>query len=403
MKFSITLAALFLCLPFAFAQRCGTMILDEKFRQEFNDYSHKRELIESFTQEQLMQSSSGQRGGSNVITIPVVFHVVHRNAQENISEAQILSQIDVLNEDFRKLNPNFASSTPAVFQGVSADYEIEFCLATRDPNGNPTNGITRTSTTVNGFSIDDGDRVKFTAQGGRDAWPSSKYLNVWVCNFSTNLLGYATFPGGPANRDGVVLLYTSVGRTPANPFNNPYNRGRTGTHEVGHWLNLFHIWGDDDGACNGSDQVADTPNQADENFGCPTHPSPSCSNGGDMFMNYMDYMDDACASMFTNGQKTRSRALFNPGGFRNALLTSDGCGGNVTPPTGDPCADTLRFPLPGDFTIYFDEDQGFVAGTNVFNDRVKADRFTPAAPHTLVRGGLFAFSFADAGNTPNLR
>jgi len=400
MKSTFTLALLFVGLHFSVAQRCGTMILDEQFRQEFSDYAQKRAFIETFTQLQY-DSNSSERGGSNVITIPVVFHVVHRTAQENISDAQLQSQITVLNEDFRKLNANFASSTPAVFQGVSADFELEFCLATRDPNGNATNGITRTSTTVNGFNVNDNDRVKFTSQGGKDGWPSNKYLNIWVCNFSTNLLGYATFPGGPANRDGVVLLYTSVGRPPANPFNNPYNRGRTGTHEVGHWLNLFHIWGDDDGACSGSDQVADTPNQADENFGCPTHPSPSCNNGGDMFMNYMDYMDDACASLFTNGQKTRSRALFNPGGFRNALLTSDGCGNIVTPPTGDPCVDTLRFPLPGDYVIYFDEDQGFIAGTNVYNDRAKADRFSPVAPHTLVKGGLFRFSYADAGSVPN--
>ncbi|MBU3677068.1 MAG: T9SS type A sorting domain-containing protein, partial [Chitinophagaceae bacterium] len=143
------------------------------------------------------------------------------------------------------------------------------------------------------------------------------------------LLGYAQFPGGASATDGVVINYTATGNIGTAAA--PYNKGRTATHEVGHWLNLYHIWGDDGTGCNGSDLVGDTPNQGGPNYGCPTFPKLSCTNGpnGDMHMNYMDYTDDACMYMFTTGQKARVDALFAAGGARAALLTSNGC----TPPT----------------------------------------------------------------------
>jgi hypothetical protein len=269
-----------------------------------------------------------QRTG-NVITIPVVVHIVYRTAAENISDTQVQSQIQVLNEDFRRQNPD-ASNTPSAFQSVAADAEIQFCLATRDPLGNPTTGITRTQTTKTSFSAMSND-VKYSSQGGRDAWPTDQYLNIWVCNLGSQILGYAQFPGGgAAATDGVVVDYRYFGR--GGSAQAPYNKGRTATHEVGHWLNLRHIWGD---AQCGNDYVNDTPTQYGPNYGCPSFPKPSCGNTSDMFMNYMDYTDDACMNLLTQGQKTRMRAVLNTGGFRASLASSLGCA-----PPGGGCSGT---------------------------------------------------------------
>ncbi|GIS08452.1 MAG: hypothetical protein CM15mP112_05640 [Flavobacteriales bacterium] len=208
------------------------------------------------------------RLSQNIITIPVVVHVVYYNNTENISDQQIFSQIDILNEDFRRLNSD-TINTPAAFQSVAADTEIEFCLATRDPNGNPTNGITRTSTTQTSFSTNDG--VKYSSSGGKDAWNTSKYLNMWVCDLSGGLLGYTQFPGGTASSDGVVCDYAYFGDI--GTASSPYDLGRTTTHEVGHWLNLRHIWGDSN--C-GNDFCNDTPEHSGSNYGCPsTHQLPT--------------------------------------------------------------------------------------------------------------------------------
>ena len=289
--------------------------------------------VEAFTQ-QYIQNLSNQRTEATVYTIPVVVHVIYNTSAQNVSQAQIQSQIDVLNKDFRRTNPDY-TLTPSEFAGSVADTEIEFVLATTDPNGNPTTGITRTQTSRTSFSTD--DAMKFTAQGGKDAWNTQKYLNIWVCNMSGGILGYAQFPGsGAANTDGVVILTTGFGST--GNVNAPFNLGRTATHEVGHWLNLRHIWGD--GNCSADDFVTDTPIAAASNGGCPSYPSKSCSNNGgftsDMFMNYMDYTNDACMYMFTTGQKNRMRAVLDAGGFRSALVS----GGTTPPPppTSSYCA-----------------------------------------------------------------
>ncbi|MCB0686145.1 MAG: zinc metalloprotease [Saprospiraceae bacterium] len=290
------------------------------------------EMIEKHTREFL---NNPNRDVTGVITIPVVVHVVWNTSTENLSDAQIQTQIDVLNEDFRRLNAD-ASNTPSVFLGVAADTEIEFCLATVDPNGNATNGITRTQTSSTSFSTN--NNVKFNATGGHDAWPSGQYLNIWVCDLSGGLLGYAQFPGGNSATDGVVCDYLYFGTIgTATP---PYHLGRTATHEVGHWLNLRHIWGD--GGCSVDDLVSDTPLAGSANFtGAPcTFPGPNTCNTGagdlpDMFQNYMDYSDDACMNLYTSGQTDRMRALFEPGGFRASLLTSNGCGNVVTPTCDD--------------------------------------------------------------------
>ncbi|WP_338759464.1 GEVED domain-containing protein [Bernardetia sp. ABR2-2B] len=284
--------------------------------------------IESFTQN-YVQNQKNQRTEAEVYTIPVVVHVLYRTSAQNISNAQIQSQIDVLNADFRRTNPDYVN-TPNEFLGSVADTEIQFVLADTDPNGNPTSGITRTSTNKSSFSTN--DEMKFTSQGGKDAWDTQKYLNMWVCNMSGGILGYAQFPGsGAANTDGVVMLTTAFGST--GNVNAPFDKGRTATHEVGHWLNLRHIWGD--GNCSQDDFVTDTPIAAASNGGCPSYPSKSCSNNGgfssDMFMNYMDYTNDACMFMFTTGQKNRMRAVLT--GFRSDLVSGStgGGGGNPTP------------------------------------------------------------------------
>ncbi len=220
-----------------------------------------------------------------------------------------------------------ADSLPDIhpFWQFTADSQIEFCLASKDPNGNSTNGITRTQTNITEFTGDD-DQIKFTSEGGIDNWNPTKYLNIWVCNLGSGLLGYATFPSDLANFpdfDGVVIRHTAFGYVGTATAPNDY--GRTGTHEVGHWLNLHHIWGD---AECGNDLVSDTEPAFENNYQCPDFPynaNSSCGTGdaGEMYMNYMDYVDDACMVMFTAGQATRMRAALN--GPRAGLLTSTAC------------------------------------------------------------------------------
>jgi PKD repeat protein len=322
MKQLLLLASmLLLAMSSAFTQRtCGTMDHLDMQQQADPKIIQRRMEIEAFTQNFAQQQAASR---SQVIyNIPVVFHVVYNTAAENISTTRINEQLAVLNNDFRKLNSD-ASLVPAVWQGIAADCEINFCLATIDPNGNPTTGITRTQTSVTSFGQN--DAVKYTAQGGINVWDRNFYLNIWVCDLTGTLLGYATFPGGAAAVDGVVLDYQYTGVTGAS---SPFNKGRTATHEVGHWLNLIHIWGDDNGACSGSDQVTDTPNQANATGGCPSGvQTDACATAapGYMWMNYMDYTDDACMYMFTAGQRTRVQAAM--AGPRAALATSNRCSG----------------------------------------------------------------------------
>ncbi|MFM2388430.1 MAG: hypothetical protein RL660_3187 [Bacteroidota bacterium] len=330
------------CIAFtatASAQRtCGTMDVHDHLMQHDAAYQAARQAI---AQQYALHQADIMAGRKTRIqvTIPVVFHVVYQNATENIPDAQLLANLTQLNEDFAKLNAD-TNLVPTPFKAFHANTDIQFCLAVRDPQGNTTTGITRTQTTVNSFSTN--NNVKFNANGGKDAWPRDSYLNIWVADLGSSLLGYAQFPGGGAATDGVVCNYNTVGSLTVPGTNTGYDRGRTLTHEVGHWLDLFHIWGDDNGACTGSDQVGDTPNQEDANYGCPTYPLlDACTgtNPGVMFMNYMDYTDDICMHMFTEGQKTRMQSLFAPGGDRVALLASQGCI-PIAPCVGMPTAGT---------------------------------------------------------------
>jgi hypothetical protein len=307
-------------------RKCGADEVNRRLLTESASYARNREQIENLALAYKRGLRAVTRTG--VVQIPVVVHVVWNTDAQNVSDAQIHSQIDVLNEDFRKLNSDI-SQVPSPWTDLTADLQIEFFLATKDPDGNPTSGITRTRTSETSFGTD--DRVKFKSRGGEDAWPSDRYLNLWVCQLGNGLLGYAQFPGGPAETDGVVILNTGFGTTGTAAA--PFDKGRTATHEIGHWLNLKHIWGDDDSPfmdhCSGSDEVDDTPNQAGPNFGEPTpdhkctkFPHITCNNGpnGDMFMNYMDYVYDKCMFMFTEGQATRVNACLE--GPRSSFLSA---------------------------------------------------------------------------------
>jgi hypothetical protein len=306
---------------FANAQQrnCGTMQHLDEIRERDPGVDNRMDVENLDIKHWISNNTSSSKSMPNIITIPVVVHVIYKNSSQNISDAQIFSQIDILNEDFR-MNNSDASSVPSAFAGAAADCEIEFCLAVRDPNGNVTTGITRTYTTTSSFS--GYTSMKYSSTGGQDAWNTSDYLNIWVCNLASGLLGFATFPGGNSNTDGVVCDYAYFGNT--GTATSPYDLGRTATHEVGHWLNLYHIWGD---SYCGNDYVSDTPKHEESNYGCPSYPHASSCSGtgssGEMFMNYMDYTNDACMFMFSTGQKNRMRATLN--GSRSSLLSSLGC------------------------------------------------------------------------------
>lgn len=243
------------------------------------------------------------------VTIPAVVHVVYKKTSENISDRQINSQIAALNKDFGAKNPDI-KRVPKPFKPYVGNPKLQFALAKKDPQGRKTKGITRTKTAMNSFAGNDG--VKSRATGGVAPWDAKNYLNIWVCTLSGNLLGYAQFPGGPPETDGVVILNTAFGT--AGTASAPFNRGRTTTHEIGHYLNLFHIWGNNwPNTCNDGDSANDTPNQFGPNGGKPVFPSVSCGNApnGDMFMNYMDYVDDAAMLMFTRDQVNRMKATLS--------------------------------------------------------------------------------------------
>ena len=277
--------------------RCGTMERFEYESKENNALLLQRNNISKTLKEWKKNSST-----PDSYTIPVVFHIIYKNESEYVSFEQVMSQLEVLNQDFNRTNPD-ANLTPAQFQDVAADCNINFCLAQRTENNDTTSGITYTQTSVSSFSLYD-NRIFQDSLGGKTIWNSSDYLNIYVCDL-TNALGFSSFPGGNPNRDAVVVDFSNFGTIDITP---PFNKGRTATHELGHWLDLYHIWGG--GNCS-TDEVDDTPTQETENYGCPTHPSPTCDNNGDMFQNYMDYTNDACMNLFTNGQKERMHATLN--------------------------------------------------------------------------------------------
>ena len=239
---------------------------------------------------------------TGTITIPVVINIIEKYDGQ-VTDAQINSQMDILNEDFNNLNPN-TNNAPNEFADKVADYDITFTL-------DWDNNINRKTSSKNSWGTR--DAMKSSKKGGIDATDTSHYLNIWVCEIGSGILGYAQFPGGPASTDGVVISTNYFGET-----SGVYGDGRTATHEVGHWLNLRHIWGD--GGCSVDDYVDDTPISDGPNYGCPTYPSVACESN-DMTMNYMDYVYDDCMYMFTLQQNERSRALFASDGYRSSFVT----------------------------------------------------------------------------------
>lgn len=309
------------------ANFCGAMENLEFQKENDPELENKMQEIENFTRK---HTRSPFKPSTATITIPVVFHVLYNKEEENLDDAFLYSQIEQLNKDFRKLNDQVAN-IPDVFTDRTADVGIEFCLATRDPNGYSTSGITRQYTFNRNYSVY--DVMKFTQFGGKTAWPTDQYLNIWVLNLlESNVIGYAQFPGGNEMTDGIVMDYRFVGTpTLTGPVNSNFAPGTITAHEVGHWLNLRHIWGDGD--CSVDDFVEDTPLQGapSGNLGLPcTFPGPNtCDEGeGDLpdnFQNFMDYSAPSCLSMFTEGQKERMLAQFMPGGPRASFLESKGC------------------------------------------------------------------------------
>jgi pregnancy-associated plasma protein-A len=284
-------------------RQCAAMEEYERLLEEQPSFRTNQQRAEEFTA-RAVTSGEADRVARKLITIPTVVHVLYKKPRENISKSQIQSQMTALNQDFRATNPD-TSKVPDAWKGLVADSKIKFQLATTDPDGKRTDGIVRAQTDRASFGT--GDDVKRASKGGSTAWPADAYLNIWVCTLGGGLLGYAQFPGGPKATDGVVLLNSAFGTEGS--ATAPFDKGRTLTHEIGHWLNLRHIWGDTLD-CSGGDRVPDTPNCKGPNYGKPTFPVKTCSNGphGDMFMNYMDYVDDAAMFMFTAGQVSRMSA-----------------------------------------------------------------------------------------------
>ena len=291
-------------------RNCGAVVMLHMAAEADPEIRLRRAAFETFHAARMAAKAFGP---PKLVTIPVVVHVVWKKASENISDEQIASQIVALNRDYAAQNADRAG-VPAVWTSLVTDTRVRFALATKGPDGKATSGITRTKTTKATFAFT-GNEMKFASKGGRDAWPTDRFLNLWACTLSDSLLGFAQFPDDLNHEtDGVVILNTAFGTTgTAAP---PFHLGRTAVHEIGHWLNLSHIWGDAPTAtCSDGDSVADTPNQLRENTGKPKFPHVSCPHSphGDMFMNYMDYVDDDTMVLFTKQQVDRMRsALAGP-------------------------------------------------------------------------------------------
>jgi hypothetical protein len=277
-------------------RQCATEEVFERQLRENPNLAATMNQIEILTERAIAE----RRLVNGKIEIPVVVNVLYRTAAENISLAQIQSQIDVLNKDFNALNSDY-NFVPAEFSTVKANVGISFVL----------DAVYRKSTTKPSWGTN--DAMKKTQKGGLNPTSPTTKLNIWACKIGGGILGYAQFPGGSSATDGVVIDSKYFGLSGSASY--PYNLGRTATHEVGHWLNLRHIWGD---ATCGNDLVADTPTHNTANYGAPVYPHKSTCSGqpNEMTMNYMDYTDDRAMFMFSLGQKTRMDAIFSSGGPR---------------------------------------------------------------------------------------
>lgn len=274
---------------------CGAMAAHMMLLERFPAFRAAQMRLENAT---LRRRETGFDAAKvKLVTIKTVVNVVYKTTEQNISDAQIKSQFKAMNKDFRATNPD-RNQTPTPWKGLVSDVRLQFKLVK----------VTRTKTTKSGFGVD--DAVKKASTGGIAPFSPKTHLNLWVCALTGGLLGYAQFPGGPEATDGVVINYRAFGTI--GTVEAPFDKGRTATHEIGHYFNLRHIWGDTPD-CSGSDMAADTPNCAGPNFGTPSWPVVTCNNGpnGDMFMNYMDYTDDKAMFMFTAQQVIRMRTALD--------------------------------------------------------------------------------------------
>ncbi len=324
----------FLCFAATAQDRCGTVRYNNELKK-WGRVPANDQVFEDWLRRKMttLRTSGTRRQKGPPYKIPVVVHIIHNGEPigtgANISDAQITSQISVLNEDFRRTNTD-ASNTPAQFQSLAGSIDIEFVLAKQDPEGLPTTGIVRVNGGKNGWVYEEQYALKSLSY-----WPAEDYLNLWVCNMTDNLVGYAQYPesnlpgidNSSINRltDGAVIWHRAFGSVDDGNFDlsSIYNKGRTLTHELGHFFGLRHIWGDDDGSCDGDDFVTDTPKQAAASSGCPTHPRSSC-NTINMFQNFMDYTQDGCMNLFTKDQMTRMVTVLENSPRRASLLSSHG-------------------------------------------------------------------------------
>ena len=254
------------------------------------------------------------------ISIPVVVHIVWNKEEDNISDEQVHSQIAALNRDFQLANDNL-DIIPNSFENIIGNVGFEFCLATLDPDRNPSTGITRTETRFTNVGARGDTRIYYTDRGGRDAWDTEKYLNIWVAEVP-DILGYASRPGENLPEEDGVVVHTQCFGT-LGTVTSPYDLGKTTTHEVGHYFNLLHLEGDDNTtSCELGDMVLDTPPQMTNYLGCPDVFTFSCGSL-DLIANYMNWVDDACTALFTKGQVERMHAALN--GARSGLLDNNAC------------------------------------------------------------------------------
>ncbi len=351
---------------------CATHEYMENVQMKDPQFILNQQLLE---QEYQSMMQSGYKPGQKVKRIiPIVFHIFHNNGVENIAKERILEQVEILNKDFQRLNADTNQTNP-IYKAIAADCEIEFRLAKLDPNGNCTDGIVRVQTDL---TYDADNNIKAISR-----WPNDKYFNVWVVESISGapagsvILGRSQFPGGSNLTDGVLLKFSVCGNT-----TNFNNYGRTLTHEIGHSLNLRHIWGD--GTC-ASDFVADTPPHAAANDGCPKNKVSTCSGGQiEMTENYMDYTNGSCQNMFSNGQKARMDIVWN--GSQNsrsnlyspANLLATGTNDGFNAPPCVPLADFYRkqegctgsaytfsdYTTRADVTSYFWEFEGGTPATS---------------------------------------